>query len=59
MQKPALDTRDYQRITLDNGLRAVLVSDPSTEKEAAAMMVAVGHMSDGDVPGLAHLCEHL
>lgn len=47
-------------IMLENGLEALLVSDPKTDKAAAAMDVKVGHLSDPeDLPGLAHFCEHL
>lgn len=45
---------------LENGLEAMIVSDPKTDKAAAAMDVKVGHLSDPeDLPGLAHFCEHL
>lgn len=45
---------------LENGLEALVVSDPKTDKAAAAMDVKVGHLSDPeDLPGLAHFCEHL
>ena len=38
----------------------LLVSDPSTDKAAAAMDVHIGHMSDPpNLPGLAHFCEHM
>lgn len=33
-------------IRLKNGLEAVLISDPSTDKAAAALSVRVGHLSD-------------
>ncbi|KAL5037149.1 hypothetical protein BDV3_006687 [Batrachochytrium dendrobatidis] len=58
--KPDEDNRDYQIITLANGLQAVVISDPSTDKAAAAMDVHVGHLCDPEgVAGLAHFCEHL
>ena len=41
-------------------LQVLLVSDPSTDKAAAAMDVHIGHMSDPpNLPGLAHFCEHM
>jgi insulysin len=56
----ALDTRDYRAITLANKLKVLLISDPDSEKAAAAMDVGVGHYSDPDsLPGLAHFCEHM
>ena len=41
-------------------LQVLLISDPSTDKAAAAMDVHIGHMSDpAKLPGLAHFCEHM
>ncbi|GAA5862935.1 hypothetical protein JCM3774_006692 [Rhodotorula dairenensis] len=54
------DTRQYRLIKLQNNLRALLISDPATDKAAAALGVQVGHLSDpDDLPGLAHFCEHM
>ncbi|KAK2466811.1 hypothetical protein APHAL10511_001069 [Amanita phalloides] len=54
------DQRQYRIIQLDNGLQATLVHDADTDKAAASLDVAVGHLSDpADMPGLAHFCEHL
>ncbi len=54
------DNNEYRFIELDNGLRAMLVSDKQAEKAAASMNVAVG---SGDDPqereGLAHFLEHM
>lgn len=58
--KSQQDNRDYRGLQLANGMKVLLVSDPSTDKSAAAMTVDVGHMSDPEnVPGLAHFCEHM
>ena len=47
------DDREYRGLVLPNGLKAVLVSDPSTDKSAAALDVHVGSMSDPhELPGL-------
>ena len=55
---PPMDRRSYETLTLDNGLRVILCSDPSSNAAAAAMDVHVGAASDPDlVPGLAHFCE--
>lgn len=52
--------RSYRLIRLSNGLSAMLVSDPTTDKAAASLSVGVGHLSDpDDLPGLAHFCEHM
>lgn len=46
MQKPDLDDRNYRLIKLENGLEALLIHDPNTDKAAAAMNVGVGSLSD-------------
>ena len=50
----------YRYIVLDNGLRALLISNPQTPKAAASLDVEVG---SGDNPkdraGLAHFLEHM
>lgn len=53
------DERSYRSITLSNGLRILLASDPTAEHGAAAMTVTVGAAFDPDLPGLAHFCEHM
>ena len=54
------DDRDYRVITLDNGLQALLVSDPDADKAAASMNVRVGSAQDpDDLQGLAHFLEHM
>lgn len=60
IDKPLSDDREYKLIRLDNGLEALLIHDPTTDKASAAMDVRVGHLSDpSDLPGMAHFCEHL
>ncbi|XP_076308148.1 insulin-degrading enzyme-like [Tachypleus tridentatus] len=54
------DRRSYRGLELTNGMKILLISDPTTEKSAAALDVHIGHMSDPwHIPGLAHLCEHM
>ncbi|CAG9789778.1 unnamed protein product [Diatraea saccharalis] len=54
------DKRDYRGLLLANRLKVLLVSDPTTDKSAAALDVNVGYLSDPDeLPGLAHFCEHM
>ena len=36
------DKRDYRGLILDNELRVLLISDPKTDKAAAALTVNVG-----------------
>jgi insulysin len=54
------DPRSYRWLRLRNNLQVVLVSDPQTDRAAAAMDVAVGSVSDPEeLPGLAHFLEHM
>ncbi|MFQ3786692.1 insulinase family protein [Halomonas sp. A29] len=54
------DTRDYRVLLLDNGLTALLVSDPEADRAAASMNVGVGSAQDpDDLAGLAHFLEHM
>lgn len=50
----------YRLVTLDNGLKTLLISNPDTPKAAASLDVQVG---SGDNPegrgGLAHFLEHM
>ncbi|RWS06152.1 insulin-degrading enzyme-like protein, partial [Dinothrombium tinctorium] len=54
------DNRAYKGLILTNGLKVLLISDPTTDKAAAALDVHVGAMSDPpSIPGLAHFLEHM
>ncbi|MFA0500712.1 insulinase family protein, partial [Vibrio sp. 10N.222.46.A1] len=54
------DEHQYRYITLDNGLRVLLVHDQNAQKAAAALAVNVGHFDDPtDREGLAHYLEHM
>lgn len=54
------DDRDYRLLRLDNGLEALLISDPATDTAAAALNVGVGSAQDPkDRAGLAHFLEHM
>ncbi len=54
------DARDYEWLTLDNGLQVLLVSDVKATKAAASLDVNVGARSDPqDRQGLAHFLEHM
>ena len=46
IHKSPADDREYRIIRLENGLQAVLVHDANTDKAAASLDVAVGHLSD-------------
>ena len=50
----------YRFVTLENGLRALLVSDRDADKAACSLDVAVGSMHDPpEFQGLAHFLEHM
>lgn len=54
------DSKTYQAITLDNGLRVLLIENIESSKAAAALAVNVGHFNDPkDRQGLAHFLEHM
>ncbi|MYM65043.1 insulinase family protein [Pseudomaricurvus sp. HS19] len=54
------DDRAYRYTELDNGLRVLLISDPSADKAAAALDVDAGSADNPeDRPGLAHFLEHM
>lgn len=60
IRRSPLDERAYRHVVLDNGLQALLISDPDTEMAAAALSVDVGHYADPeDRQGLAHFLEHM
>ena len=57
--KSERDERDYRIIQLDNGLQATLIHDGETDKSAASLDIAVGHLHDPvcstTIP--CHLCS--
>ncbi len=54
------DKRSYRYIELANQLRVLLISDPETDKAAAALNVHVGSGNDpSNALGLAHFLEHM
>ena len=60
IERSPADTRDYRALTLENGLEALVVSDPSADEAAAALDVNVGSANDPrGRPGMAHFLEHL
>lgn len=60
IHRPPEDQCEYQYIELPNGLRSLLIYDPSAERSAASMVVACGHFSDPkERPGMAHFLEHM
>ncbi|WP_394178879.1 insulinase family protein [Marinomonas posidonica] len=58
--KSRTDQSQYHFITLPNGLKVTLVSDPQAEKFAASLSVKIGSFQDPNQQlGLAHLLEHM
>jgi len=54
------DDRLYRFVTLDNGLRALLVTDPDADNAAASLTVLRGSWDEpAEYPGLAHFLEHM
>lgn len=49
----------YRLVVLPSGVRALLISSPQLAQAAVAVCVGAGSFSDGKLPGLAHLCEHM
>ncbi len=60
VRKSPNDSRQYETFQLPNELRVLVISDPETDKGAAALDVFVGSSSDPeDRQGLAHFLEHM
>ncbi|WP_323744715.1 insulinase family protein [Pseudoalteromonas sp. PPB1] len=54
------DKRNYRHLTLDNGLKVLLVEDTSSNKAAASLAINVGHFDDPQSrQGMAHFVEHM
>lgn len=58
--KSERDKRQYRGVELINGLKVLLVSDPTTDISAASMDVHIGSMKDPEsLNGLSHFLEHM
>ncbi|MCU7366566.1 pitrilysin [Pantoea stewartii] len=58
--KSEQDPRQYQAITLNNGMTVLLVSDTQAPKSLAALTLPIGSLDDpAQQPGLAHYLEHM
>lgn len=52
--------RSYQLLELPNGIHGLVITDPSEDLASCSLTVATGHHANPDnIPGLAHLCEHM
>ena len=60
LRKSPNDAREYRYLVLANKMRVLLVSDPETDKAAAALSVYRGSFHEPENrPGLAHFLEHM
>ncbi|MFW1676787.1 insulinase family protein [Pontibacter sp. JAM-7] len=60
VNKSPNDPRNYRALTLNNALQVLLISDPSSDKAAASMNVAIGSSANPEArAGLAHFLEHM
>ena len=60
IKTPAFSERKVLKIRLDNGLQAILISDPKTDQSAGTITVEAGSWQDSDLyPGIAHFLEHM
>ena len=57
---PSLKEQRSAKIRLGNGLEALVISDPDTNKAGAVLTVLAGSWSDPlEHPGMAHFLEHM
>lgn len=57
---PGLSDRTYRYFELENAMKVLVISDPTTDKAAASLDVYVGSNDDPEeFPGLAHFLEHM
>lgn len=60
IKKPDSHRREYAFVQLENGLKAIVGSDPGCDKAGASLCVNVGMCHERkDLPGLAHFLEHM
>ena len=60
VEKHPLDKSQVSKLTLENGLKVYLLSDPDFNKSSASMCVDAGSLQDPENrQGLAHFLEHM
>lgn len=60
IEKHPLDKSESRTLTLENGIKVYLFSDPNFNVSAASMVVEVGSLENpSDREGLAHFLEHM
>jgi insulysin len=57
---PSLKERKELKVRLENGLEALIISDPDANTSAAGIAIEAGSFDDPEeYPGMAHFCEHM
>ena len=60
VMKPQVDNKTYRYLTLENGLKVLLVHDEAANQCQAALNVLAGSWDEPtEFPGLAHFLEHM
>lgn len=60
LRKNSEDKSVSRTLILENGLKVILISDPSFNSSAASLAVRVGSLADPkEHSGLAHFLEHM
>ena len=55
-----LERRQFEALTLENGMKILLISNPNTAVSGAAVSIETGSLEESnDLPGMAHFLEHL
>jgi insulysin len=60
IESPATCRVPHTGYRLSNGVKVIVIQDVDTQKSTAAMGIRTGtHCDPPELPGLAHLCEHM
>jgi insulysin len=59
-QSPEFQTREVEKLLLNNGLKTIIIHDPKAESSAFSLSVGTGMLDDPlQFPGMAHLIERV
>jgi insulysin len=57
---PATCKTAHRGFTLPNGVKVIVITNPEATKSSATVSINTGtHLDPVELPGLAHLCEHM
>ena len=60
LEQSPMDDNEYRHLTLENGLKVMLISNATADRAAASLDVNIGSLQDPvSRPGLAHFLEHM